>query len=284
MPDNKNIWFQSEATGYSHLYLLNTQTKEKKALTKGSFEVYNPQLSRDKNWWYFEANQQDPAFFRYIRCLPGGEMAQLTAMRVATSRWHSRPMKRRLLSCLPQPPALGAVCDGQPGEAKPQQLTRSTTDTFEAYPWRTPEYITFQATDSATYMPASIARKILQSKDRQSSSYTVQGICKNAHHWWSSYFREYMFHNLLADKGYTVLDIDYRGSAGYGRDWRTGIYRYMGGKDLSDQIDGASLLADSLDIDPDRIGIYGGSYGGFITLMAMFTQPDVFAAGRHSAR
>ena len=76
-----------------------------------------------------------------------------------------------------------------------------------------------------------------------------------------------------------MLDIDYRGSAGYGRDVRTGIYRYMGGKDLTDQLDGAKLLTDKYGVSPQRLGIYGGSYGGFITLMAMFTQPDVFKAG-----
>jgi dipeptidyl aminopeptidase/acylaminoacyl peptidase len=88
-----------------------------------------------------------------------------------------------------------------------------------------------------------------------------------------------MFHNLLADKGYTVLDMDYRASAGYGRDWRTGIYQFMGGKDLTDNVDGAAWLVKEHGIDPKRIGIYGGSYGGFITLMGMFTTPDVFAAG-----
>jgi dipeptidyl aminopeptidase/acylaminoacyl peptidase len=88
-----------------------------------------------------------------------------------------------------------------------------------------------------------------------------------------------MFHNFLVSQGYTVLDIDYRASDGYGRDWRTGIYRHMGGKDLSDHVDGAKFLTEKYDIDPKRIGIYGGSYGGFITLMAMFTQPDVFKAG-----
>ncbi len=81
------------------------------------------------------------------------------------------------------------------------------------------------------------------------------------------------------ERGYTVLDIDYRGSAGYGRDWRTGIYRFMGGKDLTDHIDGAAYLTREHNVDPKRIGIYGGSYGGFITFMAMFTTPDVFAAG-----
>jgi dipeptidyl aminopeptidase/acylaminoacyl peptidase len=105
------------------------------------------------------------------------------------------------------------------------------------------------------------------------------GYLQNAHKWWSSYFREYMFHNLLTDLGYHVLDIDYRGSAGYGRDWRTGIYRYMGGKDLTDHVDATKLLVDQYGVDPSRIGIYGGSYGGFITLMALFTTPDVFKAG-----
>lgn len=79
-----------------------------------------------------------------------------------------------------------------------------------------------------------------------------------------------MFHNYLADNGYTVLDIDYRASSGYGRDWRTAIYRFMGGKDLDDHIDGARYLSKELGVDAKRIGIYGGSYGGFITLMGPF--------------
>jgi len=70
-----------------------------------------------------------------------------------------------------------------------------------------------------------------------------------------------------------------RGSDGYGRDVRTGIYRFMGGKDLSDHIDGKKVLVDKYGIDPNRVGIYGGSYGGFITLMAMLTTPKEFASG-----
>jgi dipeptidyl aminopeptidase/acylaminoacyl peptidase len=88
-----------------------------------------------------------------------------------------------------------------------------------------------------------------------------------------------MFHHILRERGFTVLDVDYRASRGYGRAWRTAIYRHMGGVDLDDQVDAARWLVREKGIDPKRIGIYGGSYGGFITLMAMFTQPDVFAAG-----
>ena len=106
------------------------------------------------------------------------------------------------------------------------------------------------------------------------------GYLQNIDKWWSEYyFREMMFNNLLADHGYYVMDVDYRGSAGYGRDWRTAIYRNMGGKDLTDNIDAAKYLVKTYGVDSNRIGIYGGSYGGFMTLMAMFKTPGVFAAG-----
>jgi len=105
------------------------------------------------------------------------------------------------------------------------------------------------------------------------------GYLQNVHKWWSSYFREYMFHNLLCDLGYVVMDVDYRASEGYGRDWRTAIYRHMGGRDLQDYVDASAYLQSTYDIPAERIGIYGGSYGGFITLMALFTEPDSFGAG-----
>jgi dipeptidyl aminopeptidase/acylaminoacyl peptidase len=105
------------------------------------------------------------------------------------------------------------------------------------------------------------------------------GYLQNAHRYWSQYYREYMFHHLLASRGYVVLDVDYRGSSGYGRDWRTVIAAHMGGKDLDDVVDGARYLVAEHGVDEKRLGVYGGSYGGFITLMALFTSPDTFAAG-----
>ena len=105
------------------------------------------------------------------------------------------------------------------------------------------------------------------------------GYLQNVHNGWSTYFREYQFHHLLASRGYVVLDVDYRASSGYGRDWRTAVYRHMGGRDLEDFVDASRWLTATRGISPDRIGIYGGSYGGFITLMGLFTRPQFFGAG-----
>lgn len=86
------------------------------------------------------------------------------------------------------------------------------------------------------------------------------GYMQNVHDGWSSYYREYMFHNLLADLGYVVIQLDFRASAGYGRDWRTAIYRHMGGRDLQDYVDASQNITDTYGItSSDHIRIYGGS-------------------------
>ncbi len=93
------------------------------------------------------------------------------------------------------------------------------------------------------------------------------------------YFREQMFNNLLVQQGYVVLDMDYRASEGYGRAWRTAIYEKMGHPELEDLLDGKTWLVKDHGVDPQRIGVYGGSYGGFMTEMAILRAPGEFAAG-----
>jgi dipeptidyl aminopeptidase/acylaminoacyl peptidase len=164
------------------------------------------------------------------------------------------------------------------GEAA--RLTRSTTAEWRRHEWIAPEIVMIPASDGVE-VPARIYRPSGGVKPNGAGAIFVHGAgyLHNVHHWWSSYAREYMFNQYLAARGYTVLDIDYRGSAGYGRDWRTAIYRHMGGRDLQDHVDGARYLQREFGIAPERVGIYGGSYGGFITLMALFTEPEHFGAG-----
>jgi len=276
--NNSTVWFHSEETGYSHLYLVDVTTGKKTALTSGKYEVQQAQLSKDKKYFYIITNESHPGEKQFYKLpVTGGQpdrISQLTgAHEVQLSPDEKWIAYRYSYSNKPWEMYLQENKKG----AKETQVTNSLTNEFKSYDWRDPEVSTFKARDGADVY----TRLFKPTKPNGAAVIFVHGAgyLQNAHKWWSSYFREYMFHNLLADIGYTVIDMDYRASAGYGRDWRTGIYRFMGGKDLTDQVDGAKWLVEKYKIDPKRIGIYGGSYGGFITLMGMFTTPDVFAAG-----
>jgi len=278
MPDGKNVWFQSEADGWSHLYFMGLDGRDKRQVTKGEYEVYGPRISRDENYWTFASNEEHFGERHLYRMpLHGGTRTKVTAMEGRNDATFSPDEKRiAIISSYSNAMPELYLMDIAPS-ARAVRVTDSPSKEFRAYDWRAPLVTTFKARDGAD-VPARLF------KPEHSNGAAVvfvhgAGYLQNAHKWWSSYFREYMFHNLLVDKGYTVVDVDYRASAGLGRNWRTGIYRYMGGKDLEDNVDAAKWIVAEHGVDPRRIGIYGGSYGGFITLMAMFTTPGVFAAG-----
>jgi len=278
--DNDNIWYKSEKTGYAHIYKANVATGNIQALTQGDFEVLSTDLSRDRSKFYLTTNEVSPHEQHfYHMSVTGGKMTQITNL----SGGHQvevSPDEKQLAvrySYTNKPWEL-FVMPNDPG-AEMTQLTNSTTKAFNNYKWIDSEIIRFQARDGVE-VPATLNQP---SADKKNGAAVIfvhgAGYLQNVHRWWPGYFREYMFHNFLVDNGYTVLAIDFRASAGYGRDWRTAIYRHMGGQDLDDQIDGAKHLVEKYDIGKEKIGIYGGSYGGFITLMALFNAPGTFKSG-----
>ena len=280
LPDSKHLYFQSEESGYSHLYLVDVTTKEKKSLTSGKFEVFDPFLSKDKKFWYLTTSEVHPGERHFYRMpLMGGKMEQLTAMEGENQVVLSPDEKLlAIIHSYSNVPAELYVQENKVG-VKPIRLTSGQSEEFKNYAWRDPKLVNFKAQDGAL-VPARLYTPDPSKKNGAAVIFVHgAGYLQNVHKWWSSYFREYFFHNLLTDLGYTVLDIDYRGSAGYGREWRTGIYRHMGGKDLSDQVDGANFLIQQHGVEAGRVGIYGGSYGGFITLMALFNHGDLFTSG-----
>ncbi|MEM8522653.1 prolyl oligopeptidase family serine peptidase [Flavobacterium sp. PL12] len=278
--DNETIYFQSEATGYSHLYSYNLRSKTKIQLTKGNWEVRNVTLAKDKKSFYLTTNTTHPGNRNFYKIDVSNALMQPILTKDGANEVSLSPDEKSLAvrySYKNKPWEMYVATNKVNTSLK--QITNSTSQDFNAYAWREPEVITFKAQDGA-----DVHARIYKPETKIANKAAIifvhgAGYLQNAHNYWSSYHREYMFHNLLTDLGYTVLDIDYRASDGYGRDFRTGIYRFMGGKDLTDQIDGKNYLVKNLGIDNDRVGIYGGSYGGFITLMGMLTTPKEFASG-----
>jgi dipeptidyl aminopeptidase/acylaminoacyl peptidase len=281
--NNNTIYFQSEESGYSHLYSLDVNSGKKTALTSGKFEVQNVVLSKNKKSFYLTTNEVHPGEQHFYQmAITGGQRTRLTqqtgANEVTLSPDETKLAIRHSQSNVPWELFVmenPAAPNSQTTQY--ERVTNSTSPEFLSYPWRKAKVVTIKATDGQ-----DIYARVYEPKKSNGKAVIFvhgAGYLQNAHKWWSQYFREYMFNNMLTDKGYTVLDLDYRASSGYGRDWRTGIYRFMGGKDLTDNTDGAKWLVKTYGINPKKIGIYGGSYGGFITLMGLFTTPDVFAAG-----
>lgn len=280
LKNNETIYFQSEATGFSHLYTLNLNSKKKIQLTSGNWEVRDVKLSQDLKTFYITTNTNHPGNREFYKL--DSETKKMTPILTNDGAYEVElsPNEKQLLvrySYKNKPWEL-YLADNKPNPSL-KQITYSTSKEFDAYTWKKPNVITFKAKDGT-----SVYARLYESKTTTRNKAAIifvhgAGYLQNAHNYWSSYHREFMFHNMLTDLGYTVLDIDYRGSDGYGRDVRTGIYRHMGGLDLSDQIDGKKYLIENLGIDANRVGIYGGSYGGFITLMALLTEPGEFKAG-----
>jgi dipeptidyl aminopeptidase/acylaminoacyl peptidase len=281
--DENTIYFQSEETGYAHLYKYNLTSKTKIALTSGKFEVQKVALSQDKAKFFITTNQVHPGEQHFYHlAVDGTKLTKITEMTGAHEVTVSPDEKLLAVRYSYSNKPWELFLQKNEAGAVAEKITNSLTAEFQSYPWRDPKIITFKAADGQEifgriYEPSPKGKKA-GSKPAVIFVHGA-GYLQNAHKWWSNYFREYMFHNLLTDLGYTVLDIDYRASAGYGRDVRTGIYRHMGGKDLSDHVDAAQYLVKNYGVDAKKIGIYGGSYGGFITLMGLFTAPDVFKAG-----
>ncbi|HEY0746732.1 MAG TPA: prolyl oligopeptidase family serine peptidase, partial [Steroidobacteraceae bacterium] len=280
--DNRTLWYESEESGYAHLYI-KVPHGEARPLTQGRFEVSAPQLSADGRWFYALSNATAPYSYDVYRVASsGGPLQRLTHLEGVEKAQLDRSGKQLLLSySTPYMRTQIAVAKAD-GSGKPRELTDTRTAEYKALTWIQPEIIKIPSTHFNGVIYAKLYRDTEGGSAAKKPAVLFvhgAGYLQDVHLHYSYYFREQMFNNLLAHQGYMVLDMDYRASAGYGRDWRTAIYRQMGHPELEDLLDGKKWLAEQAGVDPKRVGLYGGSYGGFMTLMALFRAPGEFAAG-----
>jgi dipeptidyl aminopeptidase/acylaminoacyl peptidase len=278
--NGREVYFQSERTGWSHVYAAPFEGGPARPLTSGNWEVLDVRQSHDKSH-FFLTTSKDSLYEQQVYEMDGngGPLTRLTAapgkhtcVPSPDDRWFAD-----IYSFTNKPPEL--YVQEASAQAAGRKLTDSPAAEFHEYAWQDAPILTFTARDGV----AVPARLYKPANTRRGGPGVVfvhgAGYLQNVDRKWSTYYHEYMFHHILMERGFTVIDVDYRGSAGHGRDWRTAIYDHMGGKDLDDIVDAAKYLVSAQGVDPKKIGLYGGSYGGFMTLMAMFTTPDVFAAG-----
>ncbi|WVK06066.1 prolyl oligopeptidase family serine peptidase [Xanthomonas campestris pv. olitorii] len=281
LPDNRTLWLLSEESGYSQLYTVEGNGKPRQR-TRGKWEVSMPVPSADGSGMFFLCNQKWPGDYEVCKLdLRNDQLTEITALN-GVEGYSLSPNGQQLLvrysgSYLPTQLAVVPAAGGQA-----TVLTDTRTPAFKAQPWIAPQYVQVPSKHGA----GTVWGKYYGPKTPEpGKQYPIvmfvhgAGYLQNVSERYTPYFREQMFHNLLVQQGYIVLDLDYRASEGYGRDWRTAIYRNMGHPELEDYLDGLDWLVATKQGDRARVGIYGGSYGGFMTYMALFRSPGTFKAG-----
>jgi dipeptidyl aminopeptidase/acylaminoacyl peptidase len=281
LPDNSTLWYQSEESGYAHVYLRSADGKVR-ALTSGRWEASNVEWNADGSIAYFLCNPKLPGTYEVCSStLRDGSLRELTTLG-GVEGYTLSPDGRKLLvrhSSAYVPTRIATVASSG-GVAT--TLTDPRTPEFKAREWIMPQLVAVPSTHGADPVWAKLYRPATLEAGKK---YPVvmfvhgAGYLQNVSQRYPVYFREQMFHNLLVEKGYIVLDMDYRASLGYGRNWRTAIYRQMGHPELEDYIDGLNWLVANHQGDASKVGIYGGSYGGFMTFMALLRAPEQFKAG-----
>lgn len=282
---NNALWFMSEADGYSHLYAkpLDDDTRQ---LTSGNYVVETASLDASGDYLYFQANIEHPGIYEVYRVNTDGsaEVETLTDLNGMTA-FELSPTSDELIlthSTPLMPPELYRKTVGSSDKAT--RLTHTVSEKFLSIDWTAPELVAVESSHVDEPLYTRVYKPEGYDAERAEEYPAVvfihgAGYLQNAHMGWSGYFREFMFHSLLNKQGYVVADLDYRGSKGYGRDWRTAVYRQMGTPEVEDLVDVANYLEAEVNVDADRLGTYGGSYGGFLTFMALFKEPGLFEAG-----
>ncbi len=283
LEDNKTLWFLSEDHGYLGIYTKALNERRSKALVAGKHIIVDPTLDPSGQFIYYSANAGHPSIYEVWRVdVRSREPEQMTDMGGKTSFAVSPDASKLLLvhSEINRHDDL-FVMENTPG-AEARRLTDTMSAEFKSIPWIDPAIVAVPS----SHVDEPIYSKIYLPADHDASkSYPAvmfvhgAGYTQNSDAGWPYYFREGMFHNLLTQHGYVVIDMDFRASEGYGRDWRTAIYRQMGHPELEDLKDGVDYIVENYGVDRERVGVYGGSYGGFMACIAMFRAPGLFQSG-----
>lgn len=284
-PDSRQVLFASERDGWSHLYIVAAEGGAPRQLTRGPFEVRAETFSVAPQWIgdyiYFPSTEVSPSERHVYRIKADGSdkrklstHAGLNVAQVSEDGQHIA----WLLADLKNP--FDLYVDAS-------RVTTSPRAEFARYQWPETRFVEFPSRGDGKRVAAKVLLPPgyrLDDKSAPSRPAVLfihgSGYATSVLKQWGSYDEmRFAFNCYLAHQGYLVLDMDYRGSSGYGRDWRTDVFLHMGGPDLEDVLGGVEYLRGLGNVDMKRIGIWGVSYGGFMTNMAMFQSPDTFRAG-----
>ncbi len=285
-PASKHIWFVSDQSGFQHLYSVALDGANLRQITRGNWDIHNDPFSNRPQWigdfLYYSSTQKSTSERQFYRVGVNGsaQPEQLSRLEGLNIGYVSEDGKEQALLQADLKNPFDLYVNGS-------RVTQSPLPEFYKMPWAESRFVSFpslqdkQPVAGRLLLPPGYNPDDPKAKPRPAIVYIHgAGYATSVLKQWGSYQElRFAFNNYLANQGYPVLEMDYRGSTNYGRDWRSGVYLNMGGPDLEDVLGGVEYLRGLKNIDMARIGIWGWSYGGFMTSMAMFRAPAVFQAG-----
>ncbi len=276
---DKFIW-GSDRDGHTHLYLFRNDGTLERQLTQGPWEVTSLDAVDEKRGHvYFTALEKSILERHLYRVGENGKGFRRVTQRDGTHSVTFSPDDRYYIDVFSDAttPPITSVHDAT-GERLFTLFESKEADIAE-YQLPTPEFFTITSRDSIEFQCSMIKPPHFEAKEKYAVLVYVYGgphaqVVRNS--WGGS---RYLWHAFLAQRGYIVFSLDNRGSFGKGPAWEDPILKTMGNLELADQMAGVEYLKSLPYVDSTRIGIWGWSYGGYMTCLAMFKAPGVFASG-----
>lgn len=282
---NAFIW-SSERTGFRHLYLYDLKGNLINQLTEGDWVVdklYG--VDEEKGVVYFDANKETP-LEQHLYSVPmngKGEIRKVTERAGVHEVSFAKNMELFVdyFSSVSQPPQVSLrKADGSLVTWLEQNKLDEDHPYFEFYQNASkPEFGTIKAEDGQVMHYRLYKPTNMQDGKKYPVIVDVYGgpHAQRVANTWGA--RNTYWHHMMAERGFVIFSLDNRGSWNRGKKFEDPIYRKLGDIEVKDQVKGVEFLKTLPFVDPERIGMFGWSYGGYMTILSMFKQPDVFKVG-----
>ena len=288
-PDHKWLLFTADPTGWDQIYVMPTSGGEAVQITKTPGEHWRAVWSHDSKRIAWDANTAEAPGDRHIQFATIGDDPSHAAITTVTSgngvntapEWS--PDDARILyqhTDAQNSPDLYVAAAA--ADAKATRLTSSMPASIDHSIFVAPQFVHYPGPDGKPVPAWLFVPKNLDKTKKHAAIVWIHpdgvNMSYNGFHPDRNEGVYYEYHQYLLQQGYVVIAPDYRGSIGYGRDWRNDVYMDVGGKDATDARMAYQYLKTLGYVDQERVGVWGLSYGGFFTLIAVTREPTWFRA------
>ncbi len=281
LKDGKHFVWTSEKSGYNHIYLHDMKGKQVKAITKGKWEVTEMYGVDEKNGKVFYQSAQESPLRRDAYCVSvkGGKAKKLTS----TEGWNDVQFSSTFSYFVnnhstANQPSIYTVYDADGNKVREIENNSYLRGVMETYKVQPVEFFDFKTSEGVTLNGWMMKPKDFDSNKEYPVFMTEYGGpgSQEVVDKWNAF--DYWWHQMLLQKGYIVACVDNRGTGGRGEEFKKMTYLQLGKYETIDQIEAAKWLGKQSYVDADRIGIFGWSYGGYLSSLCILKGNDVFKA------